>query len=446
MNIQVERLPECKTLVSIELPSDSVAAERAIVIGSISANANVPGFRRGKVPPKVIEQRYGKEINGELEDRLINSSVREAIEKEKLSIIGVDDITGQAYGDDGGFSFVASVTTTPEFELPDYKAIPIRLPKMEIGEEQVEQSIDRLRERYATFNDIEDRGLQMGDFAVVSYEGFVEGKPLAEAIENVPPTLAKAAAQWIKMDEDGFLPGFCNGLIDAKTGESKEVSVAMDEDFPIEAVQGKELVYQVEIAAVKVQELPEVNDEFAAKVEEGKTLEELKTEILSQLETEWEQQLHSQKVNQIVEYLDEKTDFELPASVVANEVQGRVDDMAADAQKRGMPEEQILAHQEEIIESARAQAKVNVKTAFLLERIAEEEKFKAEDQEVTNAILNMAARQGVAPKKYIKELQKNNGIGRIRHNILTQKALSLLVDSVEITEFDPADEPAPEEA
>lgn len=437
MNIQLERLPECKATLKVEIPAETVATERKIVTGTFASQADLPGFRKGKTPLRVIEQRFASKIKSEVEERLINTALKQAVNEESIDLLSVDAVTEQSLAEDGGFSCNIALTTNPSIDLPDYAKIPVRLPRMEIGDEQVTQSLDRLRERYATFSDVEDRKLQMGDYAVVSYQGSIDGKPVDEVAEDAPPSLVKAAGQWIKMDEEGFLPGFCNGLVDAESGETREITVALDEAFSIEALRNAEILYKVEITAIKEQQLPELDDDFAAKIEAGKTLEDISKTIHQQLENEWQEQLHNQKVNQVVAYLDEQTDFELPPQVVAGETQSRADEIAADAQQRGMPEEQILALQDEIIDTASKQAKLNVKTAFILDKIAEKEKLEATNEEVSRAILSMADRQGKAPKKLLKELQKNQAFGRIQHNILTQKALGHLVENVEITEYEP---------
>ena len=399
MNFQLERLPDCKATLQVEIPKETVATERAIVLGTFASQAKVPGFRKGKIPSQIIEQRFADQIKAELEERLINSAIRQAAKDEDLDLLSIGGITNQTFPEDGTFSCMVKLTTNPKVDLPDYSKIPVRLPRMEIGEEQVGQSLERLRERYATFSDVEERNLQMGDFAVLSYEGSIDGKPVDEAVENPPASLVKAATQWVKMDEEGFLPGFCNGLVDAAAGETREVTVVLDEDFSVESLRNTEILYQVEITAVKEQELPELNDAFAEKLDAGKTLDEIKEVIHEQLAQEWEGQIHSQKVNQIVAYLDEQCDFELPPEMIAEETQSRVNEIAADAQKRGMPESEILALQDEIVENASRQAKLNVKTAFILDNIAEQEKIDASNDEVSNAIMNMAAQQGKAPKK-----------------------------------------------
>jgi trigger factor len=441
MNIQLERLPECKATLKVEIPAETVATERQIVTGTFASQAKIPGFRAGKTPLRVIEQRFAGKINDEVEERLINTALRKAIADESLDLLSVDAVTDQALAENGAFSCNIALTTNPSIELPDYSNIPVRLPRLEIGDEQVNQSLEKLRERYATFADIDNRKLQMGDFAVISYQGNIDGKPVDEVAENAPPSLVKAAGQWIRMDEEGFLPGFCSSLVDAEAGETREVSVVLDEEFSFEPLRNTEIIYTTEITAIKEQQLPELDDAFASKVDEGKTLEEIKQAILEELENDWQEQIHNQKINQVVAYLDAQTEFELPPGVVAGETQNRADEIAADAQSRGMPQEQILSLQDEIIETASRQARLNVKTGFLLDEIAKQENIEVTNEEVSRTIIAMAARQGKPPKKLIKELEKNQAIGRIRNNILTQKALAHLVENVTITEFDPEAEP-----
>ena len=434
MIINLEKLPDCKALLRIEFPSEDTRAERNQIIKLFSKQAKIPGFRPGKTPANVIEKRFKSEIENEFEDRIVRKAIQKNNEENKIDIINIKEIRDQSHNSDGTYTATIELIVAPDFELTDYKGIEVTVPKTDVTDEQLEESLSQIRERFAHYEDVKDRGIQMGDFVVINYKGSVDGKAVGEVLPLAPATLAQNTGFWLKMDENSFLPGFCTPLIGLKENDTKSVNVTIPDDYEAEELRGQSLDYEVEIVEIKEQRLPELDDEFAEKIEPGKTLDQLKETLREQMQEQRKGYRQEMITNQILSKINSELEFELPQEIVMRETQSRVNDIFNSNTERGVSEEELVEHQEQIIESAGEQANNSVKTSFILEQIAEKEKIEVGQEEVLNRVNEIAARQKTSVKNLTKQLQKKNGFGRIINGLKIQKTLEFLRDSAVIKE------------
>ena len=437
MIINLEKLPDCKALLRIEFPSEDTRAERNQIIKLFSKQAKIPGFRPGKTPANVIEKRFKSEIENEFEDRIVRKAIQKNNEENKIDIINIKKIRDQSHNSDGTYTATIELIVAPDFELTDYKGIEVTVPKTDVTDEQLEESLSQIRERFAHYEDVKDRGIQMGDFVVINYKGSVDGKAVGEVFPLAPATLAQNTGFWLKMDENSFLPGFCTPLIGLKENDTKSVNVTIPDDYEAEELRGQSLDYEVEIVEIKEQRLPELDDEFAEKIEPGKTLDQLKETLREQMQEQRKGYRQEMITNQILSKINSELEFELPQEIVMRETQSRVNDIFNSNTERGVSEEELVEHQEQIIESAGEQANNSVKTSFILEQIAEKEKIEVGQEEVLNRVNEIAARQKTSVKNLTKQLQKKNGFGRIINGLKIQKTLEFLRDSAVIKEVEP---------
>ena len=437
MIINLEKLPDCKALLRIEFPSEDTRAERNQIIKLFSKQAKIPGFRPGKTPANVIEKRFKSEIENEFEDRIVRKAIQKNNEENKIDIINIKEIRDQSHNSDGTYTATIELIVAPDFELTDYKGIEVTVPKTDVTDEQLEESLSQIRERFAHYEDVKDRGIQMGDFVVINYKGSVDGKAVGEVFPLAPATLAQNTGFWLKMDENSFLPGFCTPLIGLKESDTKNVNVTIPDDYEAEELRGQSLDYEVEIVEIKEQRLPELDDEFAEKIEPGKTLDQLKETLREQMQEQRKGYRQEMITNQILSKINSELEFELPQEIVMRETQSRVNDIFNSNTERGVSEEELVEHQEQIIESAGEQANNSVKTSFILEQIAEKEKIEVGQEEVLNRVNEIAARQKTSVKNLTKQLQKKNGFGRIINGLKIQKTLEFLRDSAVIKEVEP---------
>ena len=219
MNITLETQPNCRAVIRVDIPPDVVGQERERVIAAISRQARLPGFRPGKAPRAVVEKRYENEIKGELEEALVRRGYQEAAKRDDVDILSVLGVKEQSLHPDSSYSFALDVSTAPKFELPEYKGIPVKLPRIEVTDDDIDHELLHLREHHKTFLDVE-RGAQTGDFVVLHATGSVDGTPVAEAHPDAPAFLKKIDGNWFELTSDEkFLPGFFTALTGIKKDE-----------------------------------------------------------------------------------------------------------------------------------------------------------------------------------------------------------------------------------
>src|SRR5580704_4476183 len=199
MKVQVEKKPESVSTLKIELPPDEVSKEWDTIANSFVRFAKIPGYRPGKAPRAVIDKRFRKEIQEEVTKKLVSKSYREAIEQKKLRVASLTNLEDVQFGEDKSMRFQATVVTAPEFKLPDYKKISVQLPDTKVTEAEIEATLERLRDQTADFVDVPDRPAQMEDFAVIDFEGTVEGKPMSEIAPNASKNLHGGKKFWLRL-------------------------------------------------------------------------------------------------------------------------------------------------------------------------------------------------------------------------------------------------------
>lgn len=452
MNINVEHQPNCRAIAHIRVPADEVAKQRSTITSYFASQVRIPGFRPGKAPAAAVQKRFGDEIRSELEKQLINDGLRQAIKNEGLEVLNVLSVTDKILHDtDKSFSFSAEMSLAPKFELPDYKGIPVKLARIEVTDADVDHDILHLRERFATFEDVE-RPAANGDVVVLGFTGSLEGQPLGEVLPDAPDHLKKIEENWFLLDaEEDFLPGFYAGLVGIKKDEQRTLSLALPEDFAFEALRGKTLDLAVNCKGVKDKVLPPFDAEFIKKIGGDEMSEEtLRSEVSEAIRRRREQARETEKSNQVIAHIFDKVEFDLPQEIVNREAQRRTNDIASRALQQGVSQDELVKQQEEILNSATNQARQSVKVSFILEQVAKKEGLSISDQQLSYVLANMAARQKKPVKKFITEVQKNGMIERIREDLLIESALQFLKDNAQVEDTDPEPEhcdvhsPAPE--
>lgn len=441
MNINVEHQPNCRAVLHVEVPAEVVKKQRAQIVNYYSGVARIPGYRPGKVPASVIEQRHKEAVDSELQNRLVNNGCYEAIKKENMEVLQVLSVRDTKLATDGTFSFTAEVSTAPKFELPEYKGIPVKLAKTNVTDHDVEHELFHLRERQQQFEDVA-RPAEMGDAVVLNYIAKMDGEALEDTHPDLPVHFRKIEGNWFLLDaEEDFLPGFYAGLVGISEGESRDLTIGLPTDFHNDILKGKNIDLAINCTGVKQKKVPELNDAFAKSVlGESATLEILREEVANSLRQRGDQARETSLTNQVLAHLSDKLDFELPQEVVEREAQRHANDMAMRAAKQGMPEDEILKHQDEILNNAATQARHNVRAAFILEEISKKEKLEVSEAQMSFAIHNWAARSKMPVKKFVAQAQKNGLIDRLREDLRMQQAIDFLKTNAVIEEVETASE------
>lgn len=438
MNITIDKKPNCEAELHIEMDSATVRTRRQSIVHRYQQLAKIPGFRPGKTPLPVVEKRFAREIDNELREALVGDGCREAASENKLSVISVRAVRDDTFDDDGNFSFTADLTLEPEILLPEYKGIEVSAPRVEVTDEMVESRINELRKNFATYNDVSGRALANGDIAIITYSGTVDGTPVGEVAGNAHLSVKGSEDYWVRMEDGSFLPGFVAQIEGMEIGTTRDdVKTTLDEGYPIAELAGKEITYRVTLNGIKEQVLPEADDAFAQRLLPGKTLADLQESLRGRLTDEMTERRRSRIVDQIMGFLNNSTETELPPELLQRETQRRVDDLVERGIRQGMENEDIEAQQDQIFAAAADQAKTNLKTTFILEQIARKEELSVNDQELINRIAWVAQRNNKPLKKFVNELKRDKAIPGIRGQMLIGKAIDFLVLNAKVTESAP---------
>jgi trigger factor len=433
MTATIEKQPNCISALHIELPADRVGQERDKIVRDFMQHAQVPGYRAGKAPRMVIEAKFKQKIADELNQSLLSVGVREAIQQHKLRVLTVDSVEDVKHEANGPLSFTAKVVTAPEFELPTYQKLEVRAPELKVEEKELDDAIERLRARLADFEDVNGRPLAMDDFSVLDVAGQLDGKPVGEAVEgNVGRELQGREGLWIKLGPGNFLVGFCEALVGMNAGDTREFSIEIPADFPEPLLAAKKIDYTVSLKEIKRQVLPEVNDEFAGKVAQGKSLAELRELLRVDIENQKRDFIEEGKRRQILDQLNRSVTFELPANLVRGEVRRIAADIVRQNQERGVSDEKIMENQKEIAGNATIAANERLKGAFILTRIAEKEGIRVSKPELNERITAMAVRYGTSFDKMQKDLADRDALSGIEEEVLIAKTLAYLTSNATV--------------
>src|SRR3989475_6219000 len=423
VNVSVENLGPWKKLLRVEVDAPAVDAALEEIMQDFQKQVRLPGFRPGKAPRHLVVKAYAPQIDEEARRKLVSEGYRKAVADQKLRVVGQPDIEEIHFAKGQPFQFAVTLETAPEFELPDYKGLPIKREMAVVTEQDVERALNVLREQRATYIDVA-RPVLDGDFVVVNYSGTCDGKPITETAPTARG-LTEKKSFWLHVQKDSFIPGFTEQLIGAKAGEKRTVTV----DFPAQSVapqlSGKKGVYEVEIVQVKEKSLPEPNDEFAKSYGAG-DLAKLRAGVEADLQSELNQKIKRSVRDQLTRELLNRVKCELPESIVLNETRSAVYDIVRENQQRGVPKATIEQQKDQIFSFANNSARDRIKAAFVLGRIAEKEGIKADQKEITQRILWLAQQYNISPEQMVKELRERNGLAEIEEQIVSAKVFDYL--------------------
>src|SRR6266487_4009593 len=380
MKVEIEKQPGSISTLQIELPSDEVSKEWDSIANNFARVAKIPGYRPGKAPRSVIEKRFRKEIQEELTKKLVSKSYHDAIEQEQLRVASLANIEDVQFGEDKSMRFRATVVTTPVFDL----------------------------------------------------EGSIDGKPVTEIAPQASKNLHGGKKFWLHLAPDNFLPAFCEQMTGQKRNEARKISIAFPADFPVKELAAKEACYTVTLREIKEKVLPPLDDAFAEKLVRGKTLVDLRQMIEHDLEHEKEHERERAKEGQVVKYLHERIQFELPPVLLKNETRRVLGELVQRNRERGIPDEMLKDKEKELVESAAALAAHRLKTNFILHRIAEREKIEVSRKDIDLRIRQEAGRYDVSVDKMRKELEEHDGLNSFAEQILLGKTLDFLKANVSV--------------
>ncbi len=431
MNITVENLAPCKKLLRVEVDAQAVDEAFDAVTKDFQKQASLPGFRPGKAPRAMVLKKYEPDIKDEVKRKLIGDSYRKALDEKKIAVIGYPDIEEIQFGRGQALQFAATIETAPEFQLPEYKGLPAKREAKSVTAADVDRAIELLAKQHVKFETVA-RELRPGDVAVVNYTGTCDGKP----ITDTAPTAKGLTGQknfWVDAAPDSFIPGFADQLIGAKAGDKRTVNVDFPADFVTKQLAGKKGAYEVEVVEVKEKSLPPIDDAFAKKYD-AENLPKLREGVQRDLENELKYSQAKAVRGQIIRALLAATNFDLPETAVAHETRNVVYDIVRENSQRGVARDLIEKQKDEIYSAAAQSAKERVKLSFLIQRIAEKEGIQVSQDEVLKRVQSLAMAYQIPLEKFLKDLQKRNGVRELYDQVAHEKVLAFLEQNAKIEE------------
>jgi trigger factor len=417
----------CRRELELEVPAEEVqkAAER--IAKEFARVARVPGFRPGKAPVTLIQRRFADDIKSEVLQSVVPTTLEHALVEQKLQPITQPQVEHIDYPEGGGpLKFKASFEVLPEFDLKDYKGIDIEVPRFEITEKEVNETLEQMRERAATFVPVEGRAIQDGDYAQVTLAGMPRGG-------GVDPIHADGVLCHIGGEET--LEPFNEHLRGANVGDKKQFEVKYPDDYPDAKLAGKVFDYNVEVTALKEKRKPELNDEFAKDVD-APTMDELRARIHKDLEAVRDRRQKELGHARLLEKLVSAYDFPVPEALVESQMDSRVERNIRALATQGVDPRAVNVDWAALRERHRDNAVRDVRAELLLDRIALAEKIDATEEEVTHEIEHMAGHTGEAPEVLRARLTKQGALDRIKSKLRSDKTLDWLYQNsrIQLTE------------
>lgn len=430
MKVSVKKAGACRKTVAIEVPAELIAEERAETLKVYAKHARIPGFRKGKAPAHVVAGKYVKEIDQDLKERVLPKFYQEAIEAEELKVVNVIDATEVELSEGSPASFTVTVDVFPEFKLPKYEQIPVKVEKTEVSDAQVQEQIDQLLHQQATFDDVEDKTIEKGDMGQLSYEAFIDDQPLKEAIPEAKG-IGSGEGYWVSADEHAFIPGMGEALIGLNSGDTKEVEIHFPAEFMVKELADVKARYQIEVTGVRVRK-PAVLDEAMLERLQVESEEKLRELMRDQLEMRAENESLQKTHEQIIAFLIKKTKLDVPESAVQQQTRDVMYDLARQRMMQGASQEQIGEQQEELFKEAQERAIENVKLRYIGLAIADQQSFEASTNEVEEEIARIAIQQQKDAAELRKEMIENQTYGAVIDQLRFNKALNFMVENAKL--------------
>jgi len=422
MAVKVDKIEKNRVSMEITVPAGEFQTAYDRAYKRISAQVNISGFRKGKAPKALVEARVGKEaIIEEAYEYVIPEAYKKALDESGIEPVDRPEV--EVVSADAGKEMVYTVKVyvKPEVELGQYKGLGVDKSIEAVTEEQVENQLKSLQERYAKITNLEEGTVENGDTAVIDFEGFVD---------DVEFPGGKGTDYPLVIGSNSFIPGFEEQLIGAALGAEVEVRVTFPEEYHSADLAGKDALFKVAVKGIKRKELTHLDDEFAKDVSEFESLEELKSDIRNKLLKTAEERAEREFKNAVIQKAVENSTVDIPAVMIDHRVGDMINDLAQRLQYQGLSFEQYLQYagtsQNELMEKYRPQAEQSVKTELVLEAVAKAEGIEASDEEIQAEIEKYAAQYKQEPAQFRKILEQRGELNLFGRGVVNDKTVDML--------------------
>lgn len=423
MKVELKKDGDCRVKLTITADAPETRKTYEDCVAAFIRQAKIKGFRPGKVPRNIVEQRFSADINRETRHRLVGEFATKAAKEQNLNVVSFVNVEDDIFSPETGISFTVTVDLRPEFKLPKYDGLKVKANPVEVTEEQVNERLITFRKHLGGFEDVgTDYAITEDDMACLDYSATAKGVD-PEALPENAKRILSGKDFWMHPSYGEIVPGFTKELLGKKSGEELSFTIALPKDFPVEAVAGKKLAYKVTIKAVRMKKL--ADEETLVQRMGASSIDEAKANLTEAMKQE-AQRADDQRVRQeICDALLKKADFALPQSVLERNINQELENVLSNY--RELPREELEKHREQILENVRSNSTQSLRLRYIFLGIAEAEKLEVTQEELTNQIVSLAKRAEMKPEELYKRLIQTGNIENLREDMLAQKALDKLV-------------------
>lgn len=424
MSLQVEKLEKNMAKLTIEVSAEEVEKAIEKAYQKQKSRISVPGFRKGKVPRKMVEKMYGVGVFYEdAVNDMIPTAYEAAVKESELEIVSQPKIDVVQIEAGKEFIFTAEVAVKPEVELGEYKGVEVPKSDVSVSDEEIMAEIDKEREQNSRIITVDDRAVEDGDMTVIDFEGFVDGV----AFEG-----GKGTDYPLTIGSHSFIDTFEEQLIGKNIGEEVDVNVTFPEEYHAEELKGKPALFKVTVKEIKKKELPELDNDFVEDVSEFSTVDEYKASIKTKIEEKKADEAKSAKEEATIEKIIEGAKMEIPDAMVDSQVRQMAEDFARRISAQGLTIDQYFQYtgltSDKLLEQMRPQALKRIQSRLVLEAVADKENFEVTDEDVNNEINDMASAYQMEADK-LKDILTDADKENMKRDIQVKKAVEFVTEN-----------------
>lgn len=426
MNVTTEKIENHKVVLTIEVPAEELDKGIKAACKSLANRVNIPGFRKGKAPRRILEMNIGKEaILDEAFDRVAQKAFDEALKQENLDPVDRPQVDIVTLEEGKDVVFKATITPVPEVTLGEYKGLKVAKDAVEVKDEQVEEQVKNILNHHAKMVDAEEGAtVANDDFITLDFKGEVDGVAFAGGEGKDYP---------LQIGSHSFIDTFEDQLVGLKVGEEKDVNVTFPEEYHAKDLAGKAAVFHCKINSIKHKEMPELTDEFVKASTSYESIEDMKAKLRENIEKNAQREADTKRRNEILKQATDNITVDIPEVMVENRVSNMIQELSVNLENQGMNLDAYLKYANmdmaKLREQYKESAAIAVKTDLMLDAVAKAEDVKVENADINAEIALLAATYGTTPQEVSKIIKKNHSIGNLVATVLHKKAANFIIDS-----------------
>ena len=421
MKAEVTNVSEVERRVTVELDAEQVTNSIDKAYKNLQKKARLPGFRPGKAPLSILEKHFKAQIEEEVTNELVQKSFPEVMEQQNLKPVSMPKVENGVLAKGTAFSYTVAIEIKPTIDVKDYTGLKIERLQPEATDEDVNEELERSRASYADMREINGRPTQTDDHIIFDLEGFIGEETYMGG---------KKTDYFLELGKDMLLPGFDEHMIGLNPGDTKEFSLEIAADYGDTQVAGKTITFKVDLKTIKEKVLPELTDDFAKDVGEYENLDQLKEAARASISERKKKESGNKVREQISAALIEKNSFTVPQGMIEMQAQNMLQEIQRMFQQQGLDINEMGQDQAQMLENYKEPAERQVRSALLLEAVAEKENIKAEDDDFEKQYEELAALYN----EKLETIKANIGKDRLESQVMERKTIEFILSSAEITE------------